>query len=117
MRLLMSFCLMALPTALWADTPEIVRASAQKSGDTWNFSVTLRHGDTGWDNYADGWEVLDPSGERLGYRELFHPHVNEQPFTRSLGGVSVPADLDHVLIRARDNVTGWGEETFRLDLP
>jgi hypothetical protein len=49
----------------------------------------LRHGDTGWDDYADGWRIETPAGEVLGTRVLHHPHVEEQPFTRSLGGVEI----------------------------
>ena len=60
--------------------------------------------------------MLDADGQRLGFRELVHPHVTEQPFTRTLSGVEIPAASDHVVIRARDNVDGWGSETFRLDL-
>ncbi len=79
-------------------------------------SVTISHPDTGWDDYADGWEVLDADGNRLGYRELFHPHVNEQPFTRSLGGVLIPDDATSVFVRARTNVDGWSDELYEVKL-
>lgn len=106
--------LFAVPA--WADPPQIVDAQARPQGDSWRFDVTLRHPDTGWDHYADGWEVLTPDGTQLGLRVLLHPHVNEQPFTRSLAGVVIPDDLDEVLIRARCNVDGWADETLRLKL-
>ena len=61
------------------------------AGGTWRFNVTVAHGDTGWDHYADRWEVLAPDGSLLGTRVLLHPHEHEQPFTRSLGGVAIPA--------------------------
>ena len=97
---------------------EIVEAVAYAdAGGTWMFDVTLKHGDTGWDHYADQWEVLAPDGSVLGTRTLYHPHVNEQPFRRSLSGVRVPEDLDHVMIRARDSVHGHGPELFRVELP
>lgn len=54
----------------------------QQSNLTWSLSVTLKHADTGWDHYADNWRLVDKEGEILGDRVLFHPHVNEQPFTR-----------------------------------
>ncbi|MEM7643100.1 MAG: hypothetical protein AAF366_11285, partial [Pseudomonadota bacterium] len=60
------------------------------------------------EHYADGWEVLGPDGARLGYRELLHPHVTEQPFTRSLSGVEIPEGVERVTVRAHDNVDGWG---------
>ena len=37
----------------------------------WNFDVTLSHKDTGWDDYANAWRVLDGDGkEQLGMRKL-----------------------------------------------
>ena len=99
-----------------ADPPQVVAARADNLGGAWTISVTLRHPDTGWDHYADGWEVLSPDGKRLGMRVLAHPHVNEQPFTRSLSGVLIPDGLDHVLIRARCNKTGWADARFVLKL-
>ena len=107
--------LMADPA--FADPPVIEAATASQSGDAWRFDVTLRHPDTGWAHYADGWEVLIPDGKSLGLRVLVHPHVEEQPFTRSLGGVQVPAGVDHVMIRARCLVDGWAEALVRVDLP
>ncbi len=73
-------------------------------------AVTLSHPDTGWDHYADGWAVLDEDGTRLGFRELLHPHVEEQPFTRSLT-MDVPEGTDALLIRARCNVHGLDHTT------
>jgi hypothetical protein len=48
---------------------------------------------------------------------LYHPHVDEQPFTRSLSGVAVPENFKSVLIRARDSKHGFSDKTFRVDLP
>ncbi|WP_235867190.1 hypothetical protein [Roseibium marinum] len=96
---------------------EIVGASARKAGSSWTFSVTLRHADTGWDHYADLWQVFSPGGELLGERVLLHPHVDEQPFTRSLSGVQVPESLDEVFIRARDSVHGVSPLSFEVRLP
>ncbi|WP_434051862.1 MAG: hypothetical protein RDA78_21715 [Roseibium sp.] len=100
-----------------ADDVEIVDASARQSGSTWTFSVTLKHGDTGWDHYADLWQVFTPDGKLLGERVLLHPHVEEQPFTRSLSGVEIPDDVTEVVIRARDSVHGVAEQEYRLALP
>ncbi len=105
---------LAQPAA--ADPVEIVAATAKQSAGAWTFNVTLRHPDTGWDHYADAWEVLAPDGTSLGIRELAHPHEDEQPFTRSLSGITVPAGTDHVLIRARCLVDGWGDARLRVDL-
>jgi hypothetical protein len=98
--------LAALPVFAGLPTVEAVRATP--GADGWRFDVTVLHADTGWDHYADGWEVLGPDGARLGYRALLHPHVTEQPFTRSLSRVAVPEGVTTIRVRAHDAVDGWG---------
>lgn len=93
----------------------IVAATARPVGETWNFDVTLQHADEGWQHYADRWRVSGPDGTVLGLRELFHPHVDEQPFTRSLSGVVIPSGVAWVRIEAHDIVHGWGGP-YRLEL-
>lgn len=90
-----------------ADEPEVVDVTATQTGDTWRFDVSILHPDSGWDHYADGWEVIDAEGNQLGLRPLAHPHENEQPFTRSQGGIVIPDGTTEVYIRTRDNVDGW----------
>ena len=105
-------------SAATAGEVEIVKAVAKKGqGGAYRFTVTLRHADTGWDHYADAWEVLAPDGKVLGTRVLYHPHVNEQPFTRSLTGVRVPVCVSRVSIRAHDKVHGTGPRPLAVDLP
>lgn len=91
--------------------------ASQTSPGIWRISATVRHGDEGWDHYANNFEVLSSDGKILGVRTLAHPHVNEQPFTRSLGNVAIPAGTEFVVIRARDSVHEYGGAVFRLDLP
>lgn len=81
------------------------------------FSVTLEHADEGWEHYADQWEVVAPDGTVLGTRVLAHPHVREQPFTRSLSKVSVPDGVKEVTVRARDSVHGYGGKEKLVSLP
>ena len=65
----------------------------------------------GWEHYADRWDVIAPDGRILGTRVLLHPHVHEQPFTRSMGGVFIPKDITEVTVKARCNIDGYiGEE-------
>lgn len=113
---LLSLSLLLAPFAAMADPAVIEAVEATKQGDGWRFSVTLSHGDTGWDDYADGWRVEAPDGTVLGFRELLHPHVNEQPFTRSLGGVAIPEGMGTVMVRARTNKDGWDDGALTLDL-
>ena len=95
---------------------EIVSAKATGSASTWTFEVTLRHDDTGWDHYADLWQILTPDGELLGERVLLHPHVDEQPFTRSQSGITIPEGVSQVIIRARDTVHGVSPQEYKLNL-
>ena len=106
-----------LPAVSFAGEADVVavKASSGKDG-TWSFSVTVRHDDEGWDHYADRWEVLGLDEKVLGTRVLMHPHVGEQPFTRSLGGIEVPNDVSKVLVRARDSVHGYGGKMMEVEL-
>ncbi|WP_417685835.1 hypothetical protein [Roseibium sp.] len=94
----------------------IEHGEATRSAGTWTFTVTLKHSDEGWDHYADLWQVLDPAGRVLAERVLTHPHVEEQPFTRSLRGVEIPQDIATVFIRARDSRHGFAPQLFEIDL-
>lgn len=86
------------------------------SGQQWSVSVTLEHADSGWDHYADNWRVVDEQGNVLGDRVLYHPHVDEQPFTRSLSGVEIPEGVTEVFVIAHDKVHGWTENRLLIDL-
>lgn len=99
-----------------ADVPKVVDVKATQTGGAWRFDVSILHADTGWDDYADGWEVIDAAGNQLGVRPLAHPHVNEQPFTRSQGGIVIPEDVTEVYIRTRDNLHGWYEDRTPVQL-
>ena len=97
---------------------EIVNIEVVTTGErTYRFDVTLRHADSGWDHYADGWEVLGPDGTPLGTRTLFHPHEEERPFTRGLDEVRVPAGIDRVQVRAHDSVHGYSKTSRAVILP
>ena len=100
---------------------EYVRAVERADG-SWTFSVTVRHPDTGWSDYADGWDVvlpdstvLLPRGDAAFTRVLFHPHVDEQPFTRSQSGIRIPETVRRVTVRAHDSVDGFGGAEVDID--
>ena len=95
---------------------EILSANfSQNSNQAWSVSVTLRHDDTGWDHYADAWRVVDEQKTILGTRTLFHPHVSEQPFTRS-DSVKIPSQMTTVYIEAHDKVHGWSPQRLKIAL-
>lgn len=109
--------LMAAPaSAALADAPKVLEVSVSDRNGAYVFNVTISHPDTGWEHYADAFTVHAPDGTLLGTRTLFHPHVDEQPFTRSLTAVQVPVGLDRVLVRAHDSVHGPGEPV-EISLP
>lgn len=108
--------LVALPIGAFAHDPAVTNVKIEKVGMLWNVHVTLQHEDTGWDHYADGWEILDAEGNRLGYRKLMHPHVDEQPFTRSLTGVVIPDGTREIFVRPRCSVHGWAKDAIRIEL-
>ena len=101
-----------------AGQADVVDVTVQQSFDhSYQFEVSVRHNDEGWNHYADRWEVLAPDGTVLATRVLMHPHVDEQPFTRSLSGVSIPKGIGTVTIRAHDLVHGYGGKTITVELP
>ncbi|WP_051332206.1 hypothetical protein [Cucumibacter marinus] len=109
--------LAAAPSAL-AGEADIRDASASREPDgTWRISATIAHADTGWDHYADRFEVLAPDGTVLGTRVLLHPHVTEQPFTRSLTGLDIPDGVSEIVVRAHDSVHGYGGTQLVVTLP
>ncbi len=117
-----SFSLMLLAlfcaTDLSAGKPEVVDVKVTCPIQKYcNFSVTVRHTDAGWNHYVDRWEVIGPDKTVLGIRTLWHPHVNEQPFTRILERVAIPENLTRVTIRVHDSVHGFGEKEKVVILP
>ena len=106
-----------LATPAFADEARVVGVEVERVGDgRYRFSVTLAHPDTGWDHYANAWHVESPNGERFGTRTLAHPHVDEQPFTRS-ATIDVPAGTTHVTVRAEDSVHGLSTAVHKVELP
>ena len=111
--------LISATAGLHAEEGDVVGVEAAKESDgTWRFSVTVSHPDEGWEHYVDRWDIVAPDGRVLGIRVLLHPHVQEQPFTRALGGVVIPEDLSQVTIRAHCSVdANGGQERLVTLLP
>lgn len=116
-------CLTALSlAAIVASTPaafagkaDVIDAKLKRAADgTYTIAVTVQSDDTGWEKYADRWEVVGPDGTVLGARVLAHPHQEEQPFTREQSGIVIPPDVTEVIIRAHDKVEGFGGKELKL---
>lgn len=108
--------MLSLPVMAAAEAPEIISVQTHNTGMGWDIEVTLKHPDTGWDHYADGWEILDESGTVIGTRVLHHPHVDEQPFTRSLGSVMLPDGARKVFVRAKCSLDGTMDTLYEVVL-
>jgi hypothetical protein len=107
-----------LPGPLGAGEADVLTVDLIETAErVYTFSVTVQHADEGWDHYADRWEIVAPDGQVLATRVLLHPHVDEQPFTRSLGNVAIPQGIDTVEVRAHDSVHGLGGTTVAVALP
>lgn len=120
------------PTTPSESTPEengsgnadVLYVKATENADaSWTFDVTVSHPDTGWEDYADGWDVVTPDGTILKpdpsisfTRLLLHPHENEQPFTRSQSNIVIPQGVTKVRVRAHDIVDGYGGKEIIVDL-
>lgn len=116
-RIIVSMLFMAISASLQANEVEIVNVVAHQSSDkTWTFAVTLKHADTGWDHYANEWQVIAPDNKILATRTLYHPHVEEQPFTRNTSGVKIPANMETVRIIAKDTVHGLSKTAMQINL-
>ncbi len=110
--------IVASPGAAVAGEAEVVKVAVTETAPgTFRFNVSVRHDDEGWDHYANLWQVVGPDGGVLGTRVLLHPHDSEQPFTRSLGGVTIADGIKTITIRARDSVHDFGGKDMSVDLP
>lgn len=113
-RYVLPLALLASP--VFAGEADVIAAKASKSsGNSWRVDATVQHADTGWDHYSNAFEVLGPDGAILETRVLYHPHVNEQPFTRSVT-VTVPEGITQLTVRAVDSVHGHGGAEVTVDL-
>ena len=90
--------------------------SVRQSNGSYQFAVTLRHADKSWDHYANFWQVQSEDGKVLAKRVLHHPHVNEQPFTRSLSNVKLPKNTKRVVVVAGCNVDGVNSKKYLVNL-
>lgn len=115
--LLMMFLIyIATASVTVAGEVEIVMTQFTKRADTWHVGTTLRHEDSGWKHFADAWRIVDEKGKELGKRTLFHPHENEQPFTRYLPSLRLPASTKIVYVEAHDKKHGWSKQRVKVDL-
>ncbi len=124
MRRLVVATALLLPAVAFAGTADVLEvrvkcrpAPGGRAASVCQFTATLKHADTGWDHYANRFEIVGPDGKVLVTRVLRHPHVDEQPFTRSQGRVRIPHEIESVDVRAGDLVHGLGGASVTLTIP
>lgn len=109
--------LLCANTALAGEADVVDVKVRRNSAGTYDFDITVKSVDQGWDYYADAFEVLGADGKVLGRRILLHPHETEQPFTRDLHGVRITAGVTHVTVRARHKPKGYDGKSMSVALP
>ena len=86
---------------------QVSKISVSGSENAYSFSVTVESPDTGCDQYADWWEIIDLDGNLIYRRVLTHSHATEQPFTRTGSNINLEKNTE-VYVRAHMNTSGYG---------
>lgn len=96
--------------------PDIVDVEVTGTAPTFSFAVTVSSPYDTPERYADAFRVRGEDGTEYGVTELTHDHAGEQPSTRALSGVTLPAGVTSVVVEGRDQANGWGGGTRTVDL-
>lgn len=118
--MLMVFALGTCATQAQAqDYPDVIDASVTEvSPGVYRFAATISSPYDTPERYADAFRIMSLDGKvEYGVRILWHDHASEQPFTRSLDGVSIPEGVDEIMIQGRDKANGYGGQTLSVSLP
>lgn len=96
--------------------PDVLSAEVAEDGSS--VAVTVSSPYDSPDRYADAIRVRSADGaEVYGERPLTHDHAAEQPFTRSVTDLEIPAGVREAVVEGRDQVSGWGGDTVTITLP
>lgn len=97
--------------------PDVEEVEVSGSRESLDFSVTMTSPYDTPDRYADGMRVRSADGKSVyATKTLAHDHASEQPFTRPITGVRIPADVNEVVVEGHDQVSGWGGATKTVTL-
>lgn len=91
---------------------EVTKVKIAGKEKAYIFKVTIKSPDTGCDQYADWWEVVDLEGNLVHRSILDHSHVTEQPFTRSGENIALTKDKE-VYIRVHMNNSGYASKALK----
>ena len=119
--ILLSVLIVSPNMSLSADVqrfPDVVDVKVRQAGaNTFDFDVTVSSPYDTPQRYADAFRVTGRDGTVFGERKLLHDHAGEQPFTRDLYGVAIPAGIKAVTVQARDRKYGYGGKTAEASIP
>jgi hypothetical protein len=94
---------------------DVVSVAIRTEAGGVTLEVGIESPDTGCEQYADWWEVVDSEGRLIYRRILRHSHVDEQPFVRS--GGPVEGDEGATLwVRAHMHPGGYGGKAMKGSL-
>jgi hypothetical protein len=97
--------------------PDVVDLKVEARGSNrFDFDFTLSSPYDTPQRYADAFKVLEAQDKQLGERVLLHYHQTEQPFTRDLHGVMIPAGVRVVTVQGRDQKYGYDGKTIQVML-
>lgn len=98
--------------------PDVVAVKVHaRTPDRFDFDVTVSSPYDTPQRYANAFRVTGKEGKIYGERILLHDHADEQPFTRDLYGVTIPAGVKSVTVQARDKKFGYGGKAVEVSLP
>ncbi len=98
--------------------PDVLAVKVRPGGaGSFDFDVTISSPYDKPQRYADAFRAAGKDGRVFGERVLLHDHADEQPFTRDLYGVTIPAEIRMIVIQARDQKFGYGGRVVEVALP
>ncbi len=99
--------------------PDVIAVKIRGTKETqiFDFDVTISSPYDTPARYADAFRLQGEDGKIYGERILWHDHADEQPFTRDLYGVKLPAHVKFIVVQARDKVHGYGGTTQKSPIP
>jgi hypothetical protein len=100
-----------------ASEADVIDAEVIRADDgSFTFNITVQHADEGWNHYTDHWLILDNDEQVIAARKLMHPHVKEQPFTRSLSYIEIPDEVTEVTVRAHCSVDNYSGKNMLVKI-
>lgn len=97
--------------------PEVSEVTPLGGDGVYSFIVTISSPYDSPERYADAWRVVGDDGVVYGQQTMDGPHVDEQPFTRSLTNIPIPTTVKTVVVQGRDSVYGWSDVGLEIVLP